>query len=88
MSSIKKISGYKGIATRIAAGDLEFFIVAANVRDLEALYNSILEDADPFTPETCSAVVLISAGDLPKLKPGKFTETAIPEATPDEKKQT
>jgi hypothetical protein len=74
MSALKKISGYKGVCQLVAAGDLQFFIVADNLRDLETLYHSILEDADPFTPETCNAVIIVAAGDLRKIKSGKFNQ--------------
>lgn len=77
MANLKKISGYKGSAARIEAGNVEFFIVAANERDLETVYNSVLSEADPFSSDAAQKVIIISAADLPLPKTGHFIQTEI-----------
>jgi hypothetical protein len=53
--------GFTGVASAIRIGEVECFILADSVEDLERVYDDVFRgDGEPFNPELCRPSILIN----------------------------
>lgn len=64
---LKSFTGFRGVATVMEIGGVEFVVMARTPLALEQLHAHLLPDAvEPFNPAKCQKSVLIQALILPE----------------------
>jgi hypothetical protein len=63
---LKSFTGFRGVATVMEIGGVEFVVMARTPLALEQLHAHILPEAEPFNPAKCQKSVLIQATILPE----------------------
>jgi hypothetical protein len=72
----KTFVGFRGIAAKVQIGSIQFWILAKNTRQLDALWQRIVPGIDTFDPARCKPAILIESAVLPDPKVGSVTPCA------------
>lgn len=66
--SLKTFTGFRGVACLAEVGGVQFVMIAATPKQLEAVYKSLLPHAPEFDPAMCQKSVMIQSSILPETK--------------------
>jgi len=66
--SLKSFTGFRGVACLAEVGGVQFVIIAATPKKLEAVYKTLLPNAPEFDPAMCQKSVMIQSSVLPETK--------------------
>jgi hypothetical protein len=64
----KTFVGFRGTAAKVQIGSIQFWILAKNTRQLDALWQRIVPGIDTFDPARCKPAILIESAVLPDPK--------------------
>lgn len=63
---IEQFTGFRGVAALCQIGDVSFLVLAKNQKQLAAIYQHVMPQAEPMNPDACKKCVCVQANLLPK----------------------
>lgn len=75
---IQSFKGFKGTCATAQIGKIQFCLLAKNPRQLAILWEAILQQAGPLSPEMLQRAIIIEATVLPPARAKKLSPVTPP----------